>query len=73
MIPGIERVVVGHTIQHPYGITKACDGQVIRIDVGMSKGCFDAKPEALEILNDGERISKMKLNTEGKVETAPLG
>ena len=65
MIPGVERVVVGHTIQHPHGITSACDGKVIRVDVGMSKGCVDAKPEALEILGDGASISKMKLADDG--------
>lgn len=73
MIPGVERVVVGHTIQHPHGITSACDGKVIRIDVGMSKGCVDAKPEALEILKDGESIAKMKLGDDGEtVETTTL-
>ena len=73
MIPGVERVVVGHTIQHPHGITSACDGKVIRIDVGMSKGCVDAKPEELEILKDGESIAKMKLGDDGEtVETTTL-
>ena len=72
MIPGVDRVVVGHTIQHPHGITSACDGKVIRVDVGMSKGCVDAQPEVLEILNDGERISKMKFGKDGAVETVTL-
>ena len=72
MIPGVERVVVGHTIQHPHGITTACDGKVIRVDVGMSKGCVDAKPEVLEILRDGEQISKLKLTDDGKVETVSI-
>jgi len=72
MIPGVERVVVGHTIQHPHGITSACDGKVIRVDVGMSKGCVDAKPEALEILNNGESISKCTIDADGVVTTSAL-
>ena len=72
MIPGVERVVVGHTIQHPHGITTACDGKVIRVDVGMSKGCVDAKPEALEILNNGESISKCTIDADGVVSTSAL-
>lgn len=51
MIPGAERMVVGHTIQGS-GINAACDGQVLRIDVGMSKGCGGNEPEVLEILDD---------------------
>ncbi|GAB4813892.1 hypothetical protein N2152v2_000938 [Parachlorella kessleri] len=51
-LPGASRMVVGHTIQRQ--IDSACDGQVYRIDVGMSKGCRDGLPEVLEILNDTE-------------------
>eukprot|EP00887_Chlorella_sp_A99_P005371 scaffold1.g5371.t1 len=35
------------------GINMACDGRVVRIDVGMSRGCGDRAPEVLEILADG--------------------
>jgi hypothetical protein len=52
-MPGMKRVVVGHTIQAPHGVNAACDGKVLRVDVGMSKGCGDGKPEVLEILDDG--------------------
>ena len=34
------------------GINTACQGRVVRIDVGMSRGCGDGAPEVLEILND---------------------
>ncbi|MDI1450862.1 metallophosphoesterase [Polyangium sp. 6x1] len=46
MIPA-KRMVVGHTPQRG-GITSACDEQVWRIDVGMSK-FYGGKPEVLEI------------------------
>lgn len=43
--------MVGHTIQEA-GINAACQDQVYRIDVGMSKGCGDGAPEVLEIIDD---------------------
>ncbi|ACO63374.1 predicted protein, partial [Micromonas commoda] len=49
-LPGIDRVVVGHTIQQPEGVNAACDGRVLRVDVGMSEGCGGSEPEVLEIL-----------------------
>lgn len=50
-LPGAQRMVVGHTIQEG-GITSACEGRVLRIDVGLSRGCGDGSPEVLEILDD---------------------
>ncbi|PRW56463.1 shewanella phosphatase 2 [Chlorella sorokiniana] len=50
-VPGAQRMVVGHTIQEG-GITSACQGRVLRIDVGLSRGCGDGSPEVLEILDD---------------------
>ena len=44
-------MVVGHTIQEQ-GITMACDGLVVRVDVGLSEGCTDGVPEVLEIIDD---------------------
>jgi len=38
-----ERMVMGHTIQR--GINAACEGKALRVDVGMSSGCRDARPE----------------------------
>jgi hypothetical protein len=46
MIPA-KRMVIGHTVQRN-GINSACDQQVWRIDVGMSK-FYGGKPEVLEI------------------------
>ena len=59
-LPGVERVVVGHTIQKGGGgATAACDGKVLRVDVGMSQGCGGNTSEGVEILNDGEKITRM--------------
>lgn len=52
-VPGAKRMVVGHTIQET-GINSACSGKVIRVDVGLSKGCGNGLPEVLEILNDAK-------------------
>nr|ADE75787.1 unknown [Picea sitchensis] len=52
-IPGAKRMVVGHTIQ-TLGINGACENRVIRVDVGMSKGCINGIPEVLEIKGDSE-------------------
>ncbi|XP_031476609.1 shewanella-like protein phosphatase 2 [Nymphaea colorata] len=55
-IPNAKRMIVGHTIQES-GINGACQNRVIRIDVGMSKGCGNGMPEVLEITrNKGVRI-----------------
>jgi hypothetical protein len=42
---------VGHTIQRA-GINDACDGRVLRVDVGLSEGCGNGAPEVLEIYQD---------------------
>ena len=47
---GAKRMVVGHTVQHR-GVSSACDGQVWRIDVGLSH-YFGGPIEALEIRGD---------------------
>lgn len=46
------RMVVGHTVQER-GMTSACDGQVIRIDTGMSK-YYGGPVQALQIAKDGK-------------------
>ena len=51
-------MVVGHTIQDQ--INGACDNRVLRVDVGMSKGCMDRQVEVLEIVNDGEKIWRLR-------------
>jgi hypothetical protein len=45
---------VGHTIQS--GVNSACDRQVLRVDVGMSRGCGNGTVEVLEILNDNQVV-----------------
>lgn len=73
-MPGMRRVVVGHTIQQPGGVNGACDGRVIKVDVGMSAGCGDSRPEVLEILRDGEGgISRLRLDEDtGAVVREPV-
>ena len=58
-VPGAKRMVMGHTIQS--GINAACDGQAIRIDVGMSRGCGNGSVEVLEIRDDGKEVCSSEL------------
>jgi len=46
-----ERMVVGHTPQFS-GCNAECNRKVWRIDVGMSAGVLDARPEILELTRD---------------------
>ena len=50
----IDRMVVAHTVQYD-GINSECDGQVWRIDVGMSS-YYGGVPQVLEIVGDQVRI-----------------
>lgn len=50
---GAKRLVIGHTIQET-GITSACDGQVFRIDIGMSSYYGGNLVQAL--LLEGDRV-----------------
>ncbi|KAH6766236.1 Calcineurin-like metallo-phosphoesterase superfamily protein [Perilla frutescens var. hirtella] len=52
-IPGARRMIMGHTIQED-GISVACGGRAIRVDVGMSSLCGDHFPEVLEIDENSE-------------------
>ena len=45
---------MGHTIQS--GVNSACDRQVLRVDVGLSRGCGNGTVEVLEILNDNQVV-----------------
>ena len=66
-LPGMARVVVGHTIQGEKGVNAACAGKALRVDVGMSRGCGGRAPEVLEILDDGAGgISKLRWDAERK-------
>ena len=42
---GARRVVVGHTIQGDAGVNAACDGRVIRVDVGCRRGAAGTRPK----------------------------
>ncbi|KAL3678071.1 hypothetical protein R1sor_021027 [Riccia sorocarpa] len=53
-ITGAQRMVVGHTIQEKLGINAVCNNKVVRVDVGMSKGCGNFAPEVLELRDDKE-------------------
>lgn len=52
---GAKGMVVGHTPQ-TLGANSKCQGQIWRIDVGMSRGMLNAKPEVLEIFNEDVRV-----------------
>uniref|UniRef100_A0A6N2M2P6 Calcineurin-like phosphoesterase domain-containing protein n=1 Tax=Salix viminalis TaxID=40686 RepID=A0A6N2M2P6_SALVM len=55
-VPGVKRMIMGHTIQVD-GINVVCNDRAVRIDVGLSKGCGDGLPEVLEInQNSGLRV-----------------
>lgn len=56
-IPGAKRMIVGHTIQSN-GINSACNEQVFRVDVGLSRGCGDGTPEVL-VIEDDTHISRI--------------
>ena len=58
-IPGVKRMVMGHTIQQR--INGVCDNQAIRVDVGLSRGCTDGLPEILEIL-EGKQLRVLTSN-----------
>ena len=47
---GVSRMVVAHTVQ-PQGINSACNGQVWRVDVGMSAH-YGGSAAGLEIVGD---------------------
>ncbi|XP_020593503.1 shewanella-like protein phosphatase 2 [Phalaenopsis equestris] len=61
MIPGVRRMVMGHTIQEQ-GINAVCENRAIRIDVGLSKGCSNGLPEVLEI-NGGLNMRVITANS----------
>lgn len=65
-LPGASRMIVGHTIQSQ-GINSACDGQVVRIDVGMSEGCGNREVQVLEILKDKE-IRILQFDQHGRTQ-----
>ena len=72
-LPGnVSGIVVGHTIQRGH-ITSACDGAVWRIDVGMSRGTYGTKPQALEILPGGSVKVLHKVAASGKLSKLARG
>lgn len=67
-IPGASRQVVGHTIQSHKGINSACDGKVLRIDVGLSRGCGNGAVQVLEVIpgsEDGRGVDQVRRLREG--------
>ena len=50
---GVNRMVVGHSVQHGGAITAGCNGSVWRVDVGMSSGVLGSKAQVLELWRDG--------------------
>jgi hypothetical protein len=69
---GARRMVVGHTVQ-PQGITSACNGQVWRIDVGLSTH-YGGPLQVLEIARGAPRVLKgarAALDADGHVQHEP--
>lgn len=60
-VAGAKGLVVGHTPQ-TLGANSKCEGQIWRIDVGMSSGMLNAKPEVLEIIDDDVRVLSTRFN-----------
>lgn len=57
-----KNMVVGHSVQYN-GINSTCNGNLWRVDVGMSEAFGDAKTrkiQVLEILNDGQTVNIMR-------------
>lgn len=53
---GVKRMVVGHTVQQA-GITKACDGRVYRVDVGLSDYYgANNQTQVLELTANGAKV-----------------
>ncbi|GLJ13106.1 hypothetical protein SUGI_0205290 [Cryptomeria japonica] len=70
-IPGARRMIVGHTIQ-TVGINGVCGNRVIRIDVGMSRGCGNGIPEVLEIKGD-KNLTVLTANPIYQAKQEPVG
>ncbi|KAL3518010.1 hypothetical protein ACH5RR_020599 [Cinchona calisaya] len=56
---GGRRMVVGHTPQ-PLGANCKFNCNIWRIDVGMSRGVLDSRPEILEIIDNEARVIRSK-------------
>ncbi|CAN6293679.1 unnamed protein product [Urochloa humidicola] len=64
---GAKGMVVGHTPQI-LGVNCKCDGKVWCIDVGMSYGVLNSRPEVLEIINDRPRVLKKRRDSYEEME-----
>ncbi|KAM1039802.1 hypothetical protein ACFX13_029795 [Malus domestica] len=56
---GAKGMVVGHTPQ-PTGVNCEYDCSIWRIDVGMSSGVLNSRPEVLEIKDNKARVIRSK-------------
>lgn len=66
-----SRLVVGHTPQF-MGCNCECNQKVWRIDVGMSAGVLDARPEVLELVKGEDGKSKIRVITSGRASESPV-
>ncbi len=65
---GVKRMVVGHQIQEG-GISRACEGRVWRIDIGLSRGygvsdhaeVLEIQADSVNILRETPRVRKQSL------------
>ncbi|KAJ9543563.1 hypothetical protein OSB04_023270 [Centaurea solstitialis] len=68
-VVGAKAMVVGHTPQTT-GVNCKYNCSIWRIDVGMSSGVLDSRPEVLEIRGDKTRVIRSKSDTFSELQAA---
>ncbi|XP_062172350.1 shewanella-like protein phosphatase 1 [Alnus glutinosa] len=64
---GAKAMVVGHTPQ-TLGVNCKYNCSIWRIDVGMSSGVLNSRPEVLEIRDDKARVIRSRMDTYGEFQ-----
>ncbi|OWM66657.1 hypothetical protein CDL15_Pgr010308 [Punica granatum] len=64
---GAKAMVVGHTPQ-PAGVNCKYNCSIWRIDVGMSRGVLNSRPEVLEIVDGKARVIRSGLDTASELQ-----
>ncbi|XP_077214368.1 calcineurin-like metallo-phosphoesterase superfamily protein [Tasmannia lanceolata] len=63
---GAKAMVVGHTPQSG-GVNCKCNESIWRIDVGMSRGVLNSKPEVLEIIDNRARVIRNRTDASNEL------
>ncbi|KHN40111.1 Hypothetical protein glysoja_009488 [Glycine soja] len=66
---GAKAMVVGHTPQ-TIGVNCKYNCSIWRVDVGMSSGVLNSKPEVLEIIDDKARVIRCKRDRHSELQAA---